>query len=78
MACWQPYGREFLRSNKPTSVCVGLVGPFGNPDPAGKPICDVGFVWLRDLAGKPRSVWVFVWLRDPTGVGLRNPVTSER
>jgi hypothetical protein len=27
-------GREFLRSNKPTPMCVGLVGPSENPNPA--------------------------------------------
>jgi hypothetical protein len=25
-------GQEFLRSNKPKPVCVGLVDPSGNPD----------------------------------------------
>jgi hypothetical protein len=30
-------GREFSASTKPPPVCVGLVGQFGNPDPAGNP-----------------------------------------
>jgi hypothetical protein len=30
-------GREFSTSTKPTPMCVGLVGPAGNPDPVGNP-----------------------------------------